>query len=145
MQFETWIEKFRNREKKTTISRTARKGCAAPVRRFILRSMLRSNPYRPIELPSCLTLPLVDLVFSILPSLFSCRGTATTEIERDHASRMLPNIRESLLQDFPGTIFNLVDVRKGDEKQPKEETTRDRERERKGTSKSWKDLHKEKE
>lgn len=125
MQFETWIEKFRNREKKTTISRTA-------VRRFILRSMLRSNPYRPIELPSCLTLPLVDLVFSILRSLFSCRGTATTEIERDHASRMLLNIRGSLLQDFPGTIFNLVDVRKGDEKQPKEETTReiDRERER---------------
>ena len=92
--------------------------------------MLRLNPYRPIELPSCLTLPLVDLVFSILPSLFPCPGTTTTEIERDHASRMLLNIRGSLLQDFPGTIFNLVHVRKGDEKQPKEGTARERERER---------------
>lgn len=38
---------------------------------------------------------------------------ATVEIERDHASRMLLNIRGSLLQDFPATVFNLADVRGG--------------------------------
>lgn len=61
------------------------------------------------------TLPLnaSSLSFSLSPLFVPVLCPATVEIERDHASRMLLNIRGSLLQDFPATVFNLADVRGG--------------------------------
>lgn len=104
--------------------------------------MPRTNLRRPVEFSSLLNAS-VDRSRFLCPSPPFFHGAirpGTVEIERDHASRMLLNIRESLLQDFLGAVFNLADVRRvgrwrnGAEKEKKVEQKRD-----------WKNLHNEKE